>query len=1042
MRALRILLILSIMAIALLSTIPATSASNAKWTIMVYLDGDNDLEAAALIDLKEMEYVGSTDEVNIIVLVDRAEDYYEEGLEGYLDVGSWSDTRIYYVVRDTSSRIGSRLIKSLGERDMGDPDTLRDFIKYTVSNYPADHYMLVIWDHGSYPGFVALDYSHNDMLTGEEINQALREAGIHLDIIAFDACLVSTIEMVYEVMDYGDYMTASEEIEPAPGYPYDEILSSLASNPSMTPRELAVTIVNKYYSSLVDSRYGSYITLAAIDLKQIKNVIPLFRDFVEVAYDDIEALRLAREGVDFFGGGVDPSAGASQIDLISFLKQVSAQGGVLGNKAENLANAVENAVVEFKAGTMHRESHGMSIYFPLRYNRTVYEAASRFGSDTGWSKVLEKTVNVNVNITVAPGESYTVNTTDIASELNLTRRYLDLDIVGTIDFDGDGAEELVVIADGYGDQLYTVLMMLKYYNDSNKLLLAYNDTVFNLSYDYMLSVVDAFGRDVDDDGMDELFIVLTASDQYNNSVTIFFRYDYKDGYVYRNGNYIMNLDSYSAALGDFDDDGLAELVLAGTYYDEDYGEYFSELFIVDTSSLEVEDEYYVESNENTVSEITDIAGGYFSSQEQEDLVVGVNDYSLGLGGIADYAGELYVIRLSSGELQVLEFNNTSGIEISALELGDIDSDNQNELLVLANDYYASTHNLTLYEWDNGLKILDQAYMEPGRWYPFEVGAFDIDGDGIVEILLYLVELDEGNNPVGGTIDIYSWLPSDKTFNYEASIDVWAENFTIPVPIDLNGDGLVDMVYVTQYNGTINVSIGKIENYVDPTGLIIGRIIDSQGRPAYKANVTILIPHSSRVLTTQTDQRGYFIVRVAAGTYLIEASWINEGIEENASAIVRLSPEENLTLTLRLKPAGPLPTTTTTSTTSPIHTATTTSTTTTTTRTATTTSSMQSQTTQTTTQTTTSTQIQSTTTTKTSPTTHTITSPTTTTPTTFSTTPSKTVEPGILSGINTYLVIVAVIIIVIAAIAGIALSRRKKRVQYPPPPPPPPPPPQY
>ncbi len=1046
MKVTRYAIILLIVSLVILSSIPSMGASKAKWTIMVYLDGDNDLEAYALIDLKEMEHVGSTNDVNIIVMIDRSSENYEYELEGYIDAGSWSDTRIYYVVKDTSQRIGSKLIKSLGELDMGDPNTLRDFIEFATSNYPAEHYMLVIWDHGLYPGFVALDRSHEDMLTGREIGEALRDSGVYFDIVAFDACLVSSIEMAYEIMNYSDYMIASEEVEPAPGYPYEEVLSAITSNPSMSPKDFAVTIVNEYYNSLVNNEYGPYITLAAIDLRQIRNTISLFKDFVSTALDNVGTLRAAREYVDFFGGGVDPSAGASQIDLVSFLKQVSSYGGAIGEKANNLADAIDNAIVEFKAGYMHQQSHGLSIYFPLRYNRTIYELSSSFGEDTGWSKVLERAVNVEVNITSTPGGSYTVNTTNITSGLNLTQQYLELDMVGTVDFDGDRSEELVIIADGYGDQLYIILMILKYDNETNTLPLVYNDTVFNLSYEYSLSVVDAFGEDVDNDGMDELFIVLTASDQYNNSVTIYIRYDYENGYVYRSGNYTLNLDSYSAALGDFDNDGVVELIAAGTYYDENYDEYFSEFFVINAETLEVEDEYYVEAGENMVSEITDIAGGYFSSQDQEDLIVGVNDYFLNYAGeIVDYAGELYVVQLTGGELHVLDFNNTSGIEISALELGDIDSDKQNELLVLANDYYASTHNLTIYEWGNGLVVVDQAYMEPGRWYPFEVGTFDIDGDGIVEILLYLVELDEFNNPIGGVIDIYSWLPSDKTFEYESTIDVWSENFTIPIPIDLNGDGLLDMVYISQYYGTINVSIGKIENYVDPTGLIIGRVLDSQGKPVYRANVTILIPHSSIVLTTQTDLRGYFVARIAAGTYLVEASWSLDGVEENASTIIRLSPRQNLSITLQPKPTTPTTTTEPTThptTTQPSQTQPTTSQTVPTTQPVTShpTTPVSTTIVQTTTETNATTTIQIPSSEITTQPSTTETSPITTQQQITQSNLTETVPPGILGGGNFLLIILALVIIVVAVAIGLVFTRRRKKPAYYPPPPPPPPPP--
>ena len=55
------------------------AASNAsskakKWTIMVYMAGDNNLDSAALRDIAEMAKVGSTKDVNVLVQLDRIED--------------------------------------------------------------------------------------------------------------------------------------------------------------------------------------------------------------------------------------------------------------------------------------------------------------------------------------------------------------------------------------------------------------------------------------------------------------------------------------------------------------------------------------------------------------------------------------------------------------------------------------------------------------------------------------------------------------------------------------------------------------------------------------------------------------------------------------------------------------------------------------------------------------------------------------------------------------------------------------------------------
>ena len=65
----------------------------ASWTIMVYLDGDNNLEDAAIDDVNEMEMIGSSDEVNIIVQFDRIDSYDETN-------GDWKDTRRFRIIQE------------------------------------------------------------------------------------------------------------------------------------------------------------------------------------------------------------------------------------------------------------------------------------------------------------------------------------------------------------------------------------------------------------------------------------------------------------------------------------------------------------------------------------------------------------------------------------------------------------------------------------------------------------------------------------------------------------------------------------------------------------------------------------------------------------------------------------------------------------------------------------------------------------------------------------------------------------------------------
>ena len=120
----------------------AIFGQKAKWTFMVYLDADNDLEKFGIADFNEMETVGSTSDVQIVVQMDRIPGYDATN-------GDWTDTRRFRVIKDNDTKtISSPVLQNLGEVNMGDPQSLVDFVNWAKTNYPADHYCLVLWDHG------------------------------------------------------------------------------------------------------------------------------------------------------------------------------------------------------------------------------------------------------------------------------------------------------------------------------------------------------------------------------------------------------------------------------------------------------------------------------------------------------------------------------------------------------------------------------------------------------------------------------------------------------------------------------------------------------------------------------------------------------------------------------------------------------------------------------------------------------------------------------------------------------------------------------
>lgn len=112
----------------------------ADWTVLVYLDADNDLEEYGIDDFLEMSAVGSDLDLSIVVLFDRSSDYS-------IAYGNWFYAREYYITPGMTPTTAN-CSYVWGELNMGDPQTLTDFLIRSMAIFPADNYAVVLWDHG------------------------------------------------------------------------------------------------------------------------------------------------------------------------------------------------------------------------------------------------------------------------------------------------------------------------------------------------------------------------------------------------------------------------------------------------------------------------------------------------------------------------------------------------------------------------------------------------------------------------------------------------------------------------------------------------------------------------------------------------------------------------------------------------------------------------------------------------------------------------------------------------------------------------------
>jgi len=350
-----------------------------QWTFMVFMNADNNLELPAIKDFLEMASVGSTDQVNIVVQLDL--------IPGGLDLRNINLSEDW----------------DLGEVDMGAPQTLVDFANWAKQNYPAEHYALVIWDHGS--GWwaktlqkIAIKSISIDDTSGSEMDMLELRSALNsitnggaekLDIIGFDACLMGMIEIYYQIQPFGNVAIGSEETEPGDGWDYKNSLSALTSEPTMSADLLATKIVEDYMSYYKGKQED--VTLSAIDLNTLDNLVTsasnLAEDLGNTLFQYRDEVEQVSDMVEWF------KEYTFYKDLYHFasLIQTSIEDTDIQSDVQNVINAINSTVIAEEHGSLHPNVGGISIYFPdPRYDSYMssYETNTEFAKDTQWDEFL------------------------------------------------------------------------------------------------------------------------------------------------------------------------------------------------------------------------------------------------------------------------------------------------------------------------------------------------------------------------------------------------------------------------------------------------------------------------------------------------------------------------------------------------------------------------------------------------------------------------------------------------------------------------------
>ena len=259
-----------------------------RWTVLLYIaaddnkdaTGDTRLATAAFDDIKELRLQHSSRQI---------------------DIGVQMDLNPFRPIRFAVGKDGALVLpKQLRETSTGNPNTLVSFLSWAQTNLPADRYLLVLWGHGMGVGFelrvrltlgdVAFDTG--DGLNPREIAKALslfkKERGRALDVLGFDSCFMSSVELNYELRNLVDIVVSTQESIPIQGWPYGRILTQLRANPLQSTTAVGRMITEEVVKSFPANEN---VTQTAVDPSSGEAVAGAFSVLVKELREEIRDRR-------------------------------------------------------------------------------------------------------------------------------------------------------------------------------------------------------------------------------------------------------------------------------------------------------------------------------------------------------------------------------------------------------------------------------------------------------------------------------------------------------------------------------------------------------------------------------------------------------------------------------------------------------------------------------------------------------------------------------------------------------------------------------
>lgn len=330
-------------------------------TIIVYMSADNDLSADAIDDIEEMKKGYLDNGVNLVAFVDLARESP-------------------YLLEMTPG--SGKIMKTYSEINSASAARMQEVLMDIIELYPARSYGLILWSHGTswLPSNTSLRSFGKDHGSEMDIPDLSISLPVYFDFILFDACLMGSVEVAYELKDKTGYIIASSMEIIYKGFPYDRVIPELVK-PAIDYKSVA-----RHYFDYYDSMKGAYrsATISVIETRYLRELaLQLKRLFDE---NTANAHPLDRAAVQ----RMDTYEEQYCFDLEDFVNAV-----IPGSGKSQFINTLDNVII-YKAHTPLFLStyeiatySGLSCYIPHpeREDLNSYYKTLAWCEDTGMDKI-------------------------------------------------------------------------------------------------------------------------------------------------------------------------------------------------------------------------------------------------------------------------------------------------------------------------------------------------------------------------------------------------------------------------------------------------------------------------------------------------------------------------------------------------------------------------------------------------------------------------------------------------------------------------------